>query len=65
MTHWRSNEPKTWHWRIRARSSTGHMVTLGKYDTEDEARKDHDRIIKDACYREATIERITPAHEPG
>jgi hypothetical protein len=63
MTQWRNGEPKIWHWRIRAMSSTGQMVTLGKYDTEDEARVDHARIIKDACYRDASIEQITAAHQ--
>ncbi|MBI4582067.1 MAG: hypothetical protein HY718_20390 [Planctomycetes bacterium] len=61
MTEWRKGEPKIWRWRIRARSSDGQMVTLGKYGTEAEARADHDRIIKDKSYRNVSLEPLTTA----
>jgi hypothetical protein len=48
MTYQQKGEPKIWRWRIRARSTTGQMVTLGKYDNENDARKDHDRIVEQA-----------------
>ncbi len=65
MTQWHNAESKIWQWRIRAKSSTGQMVTLGKYDTEEQAKDDHVRIIRDACYRNAVIEQITNTPEPA
>lgn len=61
MTQWRNSEPKVWHWRIRAESSDGLMVTLGKYDTEAEAKAEYDRIKKDKSYRNVTLENLTAA----
>ena len=64
MTTWRRSEPKIWHWRIRGRSSDSQIVTLGKYDTENEARVDHDKIVEEGYYRNVRIERIAPAQVP-
>lgn len=64
MTNWRGSKPKIWHWRIRGRSSDGQIVTLGKYDTQNEARVDCDKIIKEGSYRNVNIEQIIPVHAP-
>ena len=64
MTNSRKGEPKIWHWRIRGKSSDSQIVTLGKYDTETEARVDHDRLVEEGFYRNVRIERITPAPGP-
>ncbi|NLX21938.1 MAG: hypothetical protein GXY55_09760 [Phycisphaerae bacterium] len=61
MTDWRKGEPKVWRWRIRGRSADNQLVTLGKYDTEDDAKGDHDRIIKEGFYRNVKIEQIANA----
>lgn len=58
MSQWRNSEPKIWNWRIRAQSSDGQMVTLGKYDTESEARVEYDRITKDKSYSNVSIENL-------
>ena len=64
MINLRKGEPKTWRWRIRGRSSDSQIVTLGKYDTQDEAKVDYDKIIKAGFYRNVKIEQIIPAHAP-
>jgi hypothetical protein len=61
MSQWRSGEPKIWNWRIRAQSSDGMMVTLGKYDTEAEAKIEYDKVLKDKSYRNVSIEDLTNA----
>jgi hypothetical protein len=65
MTNWRGREPKIWNWRIRGRSSDSQIVTLGKYNTENEARLDYDKIVKDGRYRNVKMEQITTAHVPA
>jgi hypothetical protein len=60
MTSWRQSEPKIWHWRIRAKASDNQIVTLGKYDTEDQARADHEKIVREGLYRNVRIEEIKP-----
>ncbi len=61
MTNWRKGEPKIWHWRIRGKSFDSQVVTLGKYDTESEARADYDKLIEEGFYRNVKIEQITAA----
>ncbi len=65
MTDWRKGEPKVWHWRIRGRSFDGQIVTLGKYDTESEAKVDHDRIVKEGFYRNVKLEGMPRSPAPG
>ena len=64
MNNLRKSEPKIWHWRIRGKSSDSQIVTLGKYDTEAEARVDHDKLVEEGYYRNVKIERIAPAQVP-
>ena len=62
---WRRSEPKIWHWRIRGRSSDSQIVTLGKYNIQDEAQVDYDKIIEEGFYRNVKIEQIiTTARRP-
>jgi hypothetical protein len=65
MTNWRGREPKIWHWRIRGRSSDSQIVTLGKYNTKNEAIVERDMIIKDGFYRNVKIEQIITAQVPA
>ena len=53
-------EPKVWNWRVRGRSFDSQVVTLGKYDTEEEAKADRDKIAKEGFYRNVRIEQIKP-----
>ena len=59
MPSWQPTEPKVWHWRVRGRSSDSRIVTLGKYDTEAEAKADQARIIGEGFYRDVKVEQIT------
>ncbi len=65
MTNWRKGEPKVWRWRIRGRSSDSQMVTLGKYDTEKEARVEHDKIVQEGYYRNVKLEELNAAPLPA
>jgi hypothetical protein len=68
MVNRQQPEPKIWQWRVRARSFDKQIVTLGKYDTEDEAKADRDKITKEGYYRNVRVEQIKPkpqAQEPA
>ena len=60
MVNRQQTEPKIWQWRVRARSFDKQIVTLGKYDTEDEAKADRDKITKEGYYRNVRVEQIKP-----
>jgi hypothetical protein len=60
MANWRKMEPKVWGWRIRGKSTDNQTVTLGKFNTKEEAIAEHDVIVKDGFYRNVTIEQIIP-----
>jgi hypothetical protein len=61
-TKWQGR-PK--HWRVRGISIDGLTVTLGNHDTETEAQADAARFLSGRFYRDVTVERITPAADPG
>ena len=61
-TKWQGT-PK--HWRVRGKSNDGLTVTLGSYDTESAAQADAEKFLKEKFYRDVTVERITPAPDPG
>lgn len=63
MSPWRASTPKIWRWRVRGRSSDSRLVTLGKYDTEADAKADHRRIVSEGFYRDVSIEEIKPLPE--
>ncbi|MGQ9649817.1 MAG: hypothetical protein ACUVXJ_06890 [Phycisphaerae bacterium] len=60
MVNRQQAEPKIWNWRVRGRSIDSQIVTLGKYDTEDEAKADRDKIVKEGYYRNVRVEQIKP-----
>lgn len=63
MVNRQQSEPKIWNWRVRAKSFDSKIVTLGKYDTEDEAKADRDKIVKEGYYRNVRVEQIKPKPE--
>lgn len=65
VTNWRKSEPKIWRWRVRGKSSDSRVVTLGKYDTEAEAKVDRARIIDEGFYRNVRIEQVPVALTPA
>jgi len=60
-TKWQG-EPK--QWRVRAKSKDGLRVTLGSYDTENEAQADCAKFISEGYYRDISVERIERAPGP-
>lgn len=63
--------PTSWnttkHWRVRATAADGLTVTLGRYETEEEAREDSERFAERDGYRALAIEpveAIEPASDP-
>lgn len=57
---WRPKETKIWNWRISGKSSDNKVVTLGKYDTENEARACYDVIAKEGFYHNVKVEQVKP-----
>ncbi len=51
-------EPK--RWRLQGRASDGLVVTLGRYDTEEEANADRVKFAAEAAYRDLKVLPIAP-----
>ncbi len=50
------NEPK--RWRLRGKAADGLVVTLGRYDTEEEAQADCRKFAGTGIYRELAVQPI-------
>ncbi len=61
MAHWRQSEPKVWNYRISGKSSDGTTVTLGRYDTEQQAKTDYENWLKEGFYRNLKIQPVKPS----
>ncbi len=61
-TKWQG-EPKTW--RVRGESSDGMIVTLGRHDTEEAAKADAAKLVKEGFYGDVTIEPIEVVEKPA
>lgn len=55
---WRNDGPKLW--RLRGRARDGLVVTLGRYETEPEAKLDLERFAQAGDYRNLELEAIPP-----
>ncbi|MBP7747935.1 MAG: hypothetical protein KA383_17605 [Phycisphaerae bacterium] len=51
-------QPK--RWRIQAQAVDGLTVTLGRYDTEEEAHRDCSRFQQEGAYRNLRVAPIPP-----
>ncbi len=56
------NQPK--YWRVRARAADGLIVTLGRYETQEEAHADCGKLAEQGIYRDLTVQAIEPKPEP-
>jgi hypothetical protein len=60
--------PTNWslakHWRLRATAADGVAVTLGRYETEEEAHADSERFTERGGYHDLAIEPIEPVSDP-
>lgn len=57
------NRPK--HWRLRATATDGLTVTLGRYETEEEAHADSARFAADATYCDLEVQALAPKPPPA
>jgi hypothetical protein len=48
------NLPK--HWRLRATAADGSTVTLGRYETVEEAHADSSRLALGGAYRDLVVQ---------
>ena len=52
------NLPK--HWRVRGTAADGLTVTLGRYETAEQAHEDCDRLTEQGDYRDLAVQAIEP-----
>jgi hypothetical protein len=52
-------------WRVRAKSTDGTIVTVGRYATEEEARTDCEKVIREGFYRDVMVDPIPQAVDPA
>ena len=57
-------EPKPKLWCVRGKAADGLMVTLGRFETSEEAQAEHDKIALRNEYRELSVQPIAP-RTPG
>ncbi len=52
------NPPK--HWRLRATAADGLVVTLGRYETAEQAHADCAKLAEQGGYRDFAVQPIAP-----
>ncbi len=57
------NLPK--HWRLRATAADGLAVTLGRYETAEQAHEDCGKLTERGGYRDLTVQPIAPRPDPA
>jgi hypothetical protein len=57
------NQPK--HWRVRATADDGLVVTLGRYETAEEAHADSDAFTRGGRYRDLAVQAIEARPDPA
>lgn len=57
------NRPK--YWRVRATAADGLAVTLGRYETAEEAHADSDAFTRGGRYRDLAVQAIEPRPDPA
>ncbi len=64
-SHAKWNVPK--HWRLRGTAADGLTVTLGRYETMEEAQADSNRLALGGAYRDLVVQPLeaTPVPETG
>ena len=60
MANWRPPVPKVWRFRIRGVSGDGTTVTLGRFESEQEARAEYDRLVEEGYYKKLSVKPIDP-----
>ena len=57
------NLPK--HWRLRATAADGLAVTLGRYETAEQAHADCGHFAEQGGYRDLAVQPIAPRPDPA
>lgn len=65
MPSWRSAAPRVWRFRIRGVSGDGTTVTLGRFETEEEARAEYERLSEEGYYRNLKVRPVEPPPVPA
>lgn len=60
-TKW--NQPK--HWRLQATAPDGMIVTLGRYETAEQAHADCGHFTEQGGYHNLSVQRIEPRPDPS
>jgi hypothetical protein len=55
-------QPK--RWRVQGKAADGLTVTLGRYDTEDEANLECAKFVREGLYRDVRVAPIPPVSNP-
>jgi hypothetical protein len=55
-------QPK--RWRVQGKAPDGLTVTLGRYDTEDEANAECAKFVREGHYRDVHVVPIAPIRDP-
>ena len=63
-TKWsaKGNQPK--HWRVQGTAADGLIVTLGRYETVEEALADRDKFAGIGGYSDIAVQPIAPRPDP-
>jgi hypothetical protein len=57
------NQPK--HWRVQATAADGLTVTLGRYETAEQAHADCGNLTQQGGYRDLAVQPIEPRPDPA
>lgn len=51
-------------WRVQGKATDGLVVTLGRFDTQEQANLEAERLISEAAYRDVVVQAIIPTTPP-
>lgn len=60
MANWRPPTPKVWRFRIRGISGDGTTVTLGRFESEAEAKAEYNRLVEEGYYKKLSLKPVEP-----
>ncbi len=63
--NWPPKVSPTKRWRVRGKAADGLVVTLGRYETAEQAHADCKRLEAQAEYRDLTVQPIEPKPDVG
>lgn len=64
-TKWSAKWSQPKFWRLRGKAVDGMIVTLGRYETEEEAQADRTKFAATGGYRDLAVQAIEPRPDPA